>query len=238
MTSNNAEPIRVTKRGHRYIKQGKDKLNRVGTIQGFVEYAVAENVEYLQRKLEGADDIRNLCEHISDINGVELKIPKYNFNARLVDKNLNRRVLADLRVKDEERISEIRDCTDLERAKVIRLCLLQQLYEIANETDLFEYPKDEIIQDSWLPAKKTIDSTFPRMRFELHLRVVEQEEFLSNRIKRDQHSGRRLRGYYENYFRRTAGHDRMVEDKLGAETLDRLESVLVTAVEQQSENIP
>lgn len=237
MTSSDAEPVRVTKRGHRFIKDAKDSRNRVGTIQGFVDIAVTENVRYFQKRLRGTDDIRNVCEYLSDINGIILELPEYNLNTRLVQKNLDRRVLVDLDPSQEECLTEIRDCTGLGRSKVIRLCLLKQLNRIANETDLYEYPKDETIEDGWLPAKKAIDSTFPRMVYELHLQVVEQEEFLRSRIERDQHSGDRLQGYYENHFYHTAGYDRMMEDELGAETLDCLESVLATAVGQHGEDI-
>lgn len=230
MTSSDAEPVRVTKRGHRYIKDAKDSWNRVGTIQGFVDLAVAENVRYFQQKLRGTDDIRDIREYLSDINGIELELPEYSLNARLVQENLDRRVLVDVDPEEEECLTAIRDCTGLERSKIIRLCLLKQLYRIANETVLYEYPKDETIEDAWLPAKKAIDSTFPRMVYELHLQVVEQEEFLLSRIERDRHNGDRLHGYYENHFCHTAGYNRMMEDELGAETLSCLESVLATAV--------
>jgi hypothetical protein len=230
MTSSDAEPVRVTKRGHRFIKDAKDSWNRVGTIQGFADLAVTENVRYFQKRLRGTDDIRDFCSQLSDVNGIELELPEYSPNARLVKENLDRRVLVDLDSTKEECLTEIRDCTGLGRSKIIRLCLLKQLYRIANETDLYEYPKNETIEDAWLPAKKAIDSTFPRMVYELHLQVVKQKEFLRSRIERDQHSGDRLQGYYENHFYHTAGYDRVMEDELGAETLDCLESVLATAV--------
>ncbi len=238
MSSNDAEPVRVTKRGYRYIKDAKDRWKQVGTIQRFVDIAVTENVRYFQKRLRGTDDIRNVCEYLSDINGVKLEFTEYNLNARLVQENLQRRVLVDLDTEEEECLTAIRDCTELERSKIIRLCLLKQLYRIANETDLYEYPKDETIEDAWLPAKKAIDSTFPRMVYELHLQVVEQEEFLRSRIERDQLSGKRLQAYYKNHFCPTAGCKRLREDELGAEILDTLEAILVSTVGKNGENIP
>lgn len=232
MRSSDAEPVRVTRRGHRFIKEAKDSWYRVGTIQGFAERAVTDNLGYFQRNLRGTDGIRELCERLSDINGIELEIPEYNPTARLVQQNLDRRVLVELDAEDEERLSDVRDCTELDRSKIIRLCLVKQLYELVREEGLFEYPKDETIEDAWLPAKKAIDSTFPRLVYELHLQVVEQQEFLRSRIRRDQHNGRRLRGFYENHFYHTAGYGRLMDDELGAETLDSLESVLATAVGQ------
>jgi hypothetical protein len=238
MSSSDAEPVRVTRRGHRFIKEAKDSWYRVGTIQGFAERAVTDNLGYFQRNLRGTDGIRDLCERLSDVNGIELDIPEHNPTARLVQQNLDRRVLVELDAENKERLSDVRDCTELDRSKIIRLCLVKQLYELVREENLFEYPKGETIEDAWLPAKKAIDSTFPRMVYELHLQGVEQEEFLRSRIKRDQHSGRRLQGYYKNHFCHTAGYDRMRGDELGAETLNSLESVLATAVGQHNQEIP
>jgi len=230
MSSNDAEPVRVTRRGHRLIKEAKNSWYRVGTIQDFTKNAVVDNLGYFQRKLRGTDDIRELCEYLSDINGIELELPEYNPTARAFQENLDRRVLVELDAEDEERLSSIRDCSELERSEIIRLCLMKQLYELVQDEDIFEYPKDETIEDAWLPAKKSIDLTYPRLAHELYLQVVKSKEFLYKRIERDQHSGRRLYGFYENHFCHTAGYDLLKDDELGIETLQALESVLATAV--------
>jgi hypothetical protein len=230
MSSSDAEPVRVTKRGHRLIKEAKHSWRRVGTIQGFVKNAVTDNLGYFQRKLRGTDDIRELCEYLSEIDGVELELPEYNPTARVVQQNFERRVLVELDAEDEKKLSDIRDCTELERSNIIRLCLVKQLYELVQKEDFFEYPKDETIEDAWLPAKKAIDSMLPRLIYELHLQVIKSEDFLYSRIERDQHSGRRLHGFYENHFCHTVGYDQLKKDNLGAETLDCLESILENAV--------
>lgn len=223
-------PVRVTKQSHRFISEAKENLDTIGTMQRFAESAVAKEIHYLQTNLEGTDEIRELCEYLSEINGVDLVLPDQDLNPRLVSKKLNRRIQVDLGPESQERITAVRDCTELDRAKIIRLCILARLYNLSTGTSLFRYPKNETIEDAWLPAKKTIDSMFRRMVYELHLQIVEQEEFLRNRIKRDQDSGMRLQGYYENYFCPTVGYDRMVDTQLGEEAISCFESILATAV--------
>lgn len=231
-------PVRVTKQSHRFIREAKEKIDAIGTIQGFVESAVAKEVQYLQSNLEGTDDIRELCEYLSEINGVDLVLPDQDLNARLVSKNLNRRIHVDLCPESQESITAVQDCTELDRAKIIRLCILARLYNLSTGTSLFRYPKNETIEDAWLPAKKTIDSIFRRMVYELHLQIVEQEEFLRNCINRDQDSGERLQGYYQNYFCPTVGYDRVMDTQLGEEAISCFESILTTAVGQHDADIP
>jgi hypothetical protein len=223
-------PVRVTKQSHRFISEAKENLETTRTIQGFAESAVTKQISYLQTNLEGTDEIRELCEYLSQINGVDLPLPNQDINARLVSKDLNRRIQIDLSPEIQEMITSVQDCTELGRAKIIRLCILARLYNLSTGTQLFKYPKNEIIEDAWLPVKKTIDSIFQRMIYELHLQIVKQEEFLRNRIRRDQDSARRLQGYYENYFSHTVGHDRMMETHLGEKAISCFDSILATAV--------
>lgn len=226
MGSSEQESVRVTKRGHRFVKDAKTQCKQVGTIQGFVERAVSKHAPYIQHSLRGTADIRALCERLSEIDGIELYLPEHSLDPRLVSEDLERRVLVELAKEEQEAITDIQNCTELDRSKIIRLCILRHLYVLTIEEELFEYPRTDTIEDAWLPAKKAIEATFPRLVHELHLQIVEQREFLQTRIERDANSGKRFRGHYENYFRHTTGYDRMTDDELGAEVIDYLEEMV------------
>jgi hypothetical protein len=221
----NKNSIRFTKLGYQFINAAKRDIDDELTMQQLAETAVRNNTDYLHDNLRGIGDMLKLCNWFSDINGVDITSIDRDIPTKAGSGDLDMQVQIELDPEKDEAIIEIEELTELTRSQAVRLCIFRELYMSSRDISLFEPPTNDIVTDVWYPAKKVIESRFRRIIFDLQTQVVDQEQIVKDKIRRDKNKSDLFGGFYGDHFYPSEGYHRMLDDDQGYEVLNCIESI-------------
>jgi hypothetical protein len=208
-----------------YIEEVYENHDDYHSLKHFAEKAVANNISYIKAQLNGASNLRNLIKMLCRVDEVNITLPEKTLNTKIRGENLTGATKIDIAPQHLKSIDKITRSTKLSKGGVIRVCILRELNKVASREGLLHEPRQSDIQSSWEGFKEDTEDLFASLITKLETRLVTQFETTQQKVKRDPKAQDELIAHYQNYFRESAGYERLLETERGQEILSGLEDL-------------
>lgn len=208
-----------------YIKEVYENHAQYSSVKNFAEKAVANNVEFLERQVEGADDLRRLLQRLGRVDGISVELPERTFNTKIVGENLSTSTKIEIAPQHLNSIDEITRSTEMSKGDAIRVCLIRELYKLSSHDYLLHEPRESDIENSWSSIENNVEILFSSLVSRLETKLVNQREQTFQKIAQDPKSRDDLAAHYQNYFKESPGYHRLQDVSQGEEILSALESL-------------
>jgi hypothetical protein len=225
MSSATYHSVRLEPTMKEYIEEVHEKLETYHSIKHFSERAVANNAEYLERQVKGADDLRQLIRVLCRADGISISLSEDTIGTKLRDEALNSATKLELTPQQLNSIEKITTSTGLTKGGAIRVCLIRELYKLSSSDELLHEPRQRDIQSSWTSIESNVEELFSSIQSKLETKFVKQLDNTRRKVQEDPKARDEVIAHYEHYFEDSAGYKRLQRTERGREILSGLESL-------------
>ena len=225
MSSATYHSVRLEPTMKDYIEEVHENLETYHSIKHFSEQAVANNAEYLERQIKGADDLRQLIRVLCRVDGISINLSEDTIPTKLRDETLSSATKLELTPQQLNSIEKITSSTGLRKGGAIRVCLIRELYKLSSRNELLHEPRQSDIQSSWTSIESNVEELFSSLQSKLETKFVKQLDDTQQKVKADPKARDEVIAHYENYFEDSAGYERLQETERGRKILSGLESL-------------
>lgn len=208
-----------------YIEEVYENHDDYHSLKHFAEKAVANNIPYIEAQLSGASDLRSLIKVLCRVDEINIVLPEKTLNTKIRGENLTGATKIELSPQQLRSIDKITRSTELFKGGVIRVCILRELNKVASLDGSLYEPRQSDIQSSWAGFEEDTEDLFASLITKLETKLVTQYETTQQKVERDPKAQDELIAHYQNYFRDSAGYERLLETKRGQEILSGLEDL-------------
>jgi hypothetical protein len=208
-----------------YIEEVHENHELYNSIKHFSEQAVANNAEYLERQVKGADDLRRLIRLLCRVDGISVNLPNETIDTKLRDEPLNSATKLELTPQQLNSIEKITLSTGLSKGGAIRVCLIRELYKLSSLDWVLHEPRQSDIQSSWTSIGSNVEELFSSLQSRLETKFVRQLDATRQKVREDPKARDEVIAHYEHYFEDSAGYERLQATERGQAILSGLEEL-------------
>lgn len=210
--------------------------DRFNSIDEFTNTAIRNGLPHLRELVSGGRQLLELLKLFNGIKEVKETVPEIQEETALKDEIVSdgTTVSVEVTIKTLNRLTEIRDETDMEVSEVIRYCVFRQLYmnfvKPVEETGLLhegllEGWQQRAIGRKWPVLQNGLILLKTRFHEMVHRRFSLQYDETKSLVERDVESFRDFAEEYLSNFRDCACYDEIVE-LFGMEAFTNLERMI------------
>lgn len=223
MSSATYHSVRLEPTMKGYIEEVHENHETYNSMKHFSERAVANNAEYLESQVKGADDLRKFIRVLCRVDGISVNLSEDTIHTKLRDESLNNATKLELSPPQLNSIEKITSSTGLRKAGAIRVCLIRELFELSSQDGLLHEPRQSDIQSSWTSIESNVEELFSSLQSKLETKFVKQVDGTQQKVQRDPKARDEVIAHYENYFQESAGYERLQGTERGKAILDGIE---------------
>lgn len=223
MSSATYHSVRLEPTMKDYIKEVHENHEVYSSIKHFSEQAVKNNVEYLETKVEGADDLRRFIRVLCRVDGITVNLSEDTIPTKLRDEALISATKLELTPPQLNSIEKITSSTGLRKGGAIRVCLIRELFKLSSQDGLLHEPRQSDIQSSWSSIDSNVEDLFSSLQSRLETKFVKQLDGTQQKVQEDPKARDEMIAHYENYFQKSAGCQRLQETERGNAILEGIE---------------
>jgi hypothetical protein len=217
--------IRLEPTAKDYTEEVHENHEDYNSIKHFSERAVANNADYLERQVKGADDIRQLIRVFCRVDGISINLSEDTIPTKLRNETLSTATKLDLTPHQLNSIEKITSSTGLKKGGAIRVCLIRELYQLSSRDELLHEPRQSDIQSSWTSIESNVEELFSSLQSKLETKFLNQLDDTQQKMKTDPKARDEVIAHYKNYFWESAGYQRLQETERGRAILEGIESL-------------
>lgn len=225
MRNSTYHTVRLEPTAKDYIEEVHENDGDYNSIKHFSERAVANNAEYLEGQVKGADDLRQLIRVLCRVDGISVNLPEDTIPTKLRDETLSSATKLELAPQQLSSIEKITSSTGLRKGGAIRVCLIRELYKLSSRNGLLHEPRQSDIQSSWTSIESNVEELFSSLQSRIETKFVKQLDGTQQKVREDPKARDEMIAHYENYFQKSAGYERLQEIERGKAILEGIESL-------------
>lgn len=211
---------------HRIIK--KDIMSQSGdgsSVADFARESVSNQSPQLAQIAEGGMIAQRLIFLLSDIRGIDEKIPDSTVRASIKDENFSKSLTVSISGEVAKKFGKLTDETTLSTSAAVRYCMFGELYDYDQSCGSLENWMSEEIARTWSGIRTTIAKPVRHFHNVLGKRFTHQREITRHFIQKDPLPFQHFAEAYESDFYRSNCYTGIVS-KRGDHVLNSVENTI------------
>jgi hypothetical protein len=211
---------------HRIIK--KDIMPQSGHgsyVADFTRQAISNQSPQLAQSAGGGMIAKRLILLLSDIRGIDEKIPDSNVRASIKDEDFSKSLTVSISNEVAKKFGKLTDETMLSTSAAVRYCMFGELYEYDQSCDALENWMSEEIARTWSGIRTTIAKPVHHLYYVLGKRFTHQREITLHFIQKDPLPFQHFAEAYKSDFYRSNCYTGIVS-KHGDHVLNSVENTI------------